>query len=680
MLRKLRRRVLAILAIYAWLPFAFARPMPRTTMPQQSASLGGAAIADIDLSGFNLLDSTRSIQVGADCSTGHGLGANDVCINGVAEHNGLLWADAGITVSGAALTMTGQNIVLAGNNITDATQPIELGSSCATSQALGANATLICGAAEVDGVLYADAGVVLPMGQNLSVGVTDGSIFALRDLATDQSVLTTSTNRYLLLVERADSAGYSIGTATNPTLRIHSADITDTTQWIQTSHNQTDAVLETGLGDLILTPAGADVTLTASDLNIALGKSLELGGSTGAILVLQDFASDGAVLALGPSNTLLITENADVAGYAIAAKTNPTIRVHSATIGTTTQWEQFYHDQVDGNIETGLGDINLIPAGGDVNLGTANLLSTGFISAPSSFVELGAACSTDHSLGTGDTCSGELEVNGTLWVDGNTVHGAFNTIQWSTGATVPQIFQKDTTSDTFFFASNASRYFIFVEGADSAGYTIGSAATNPVIRVHSADVTTTTQWLQVYHDQTDGNIETGLGDLKVIPAGGDVNISAADVNLDLGKVVELAGSTGMSIGVADLTTDGGYIALGPSKTLVIIENGDTPYNINGGTNPQFRVHSADVSDTTLHILMLHNQTDGLIQTGAGSLYLNPATDILKMDSRTCAQVGAAGTAGRMALISDALVTDKWAWCLDNGTNWVVPDGTDTACC
>ena len=77
----------------------------------------------------------------------------------------------------------------------------------------------------------------------------------------------------LIIAEYGDRAfDFAHGAQTNPTLFIHSA-TQNTTQWISFAHNQTDAVIATGAGDLLLTIAGGNLAPSAND-GFALGTAL----------------------------------------------------------------------------------------------------------------------------------------------------------------------------------------------------------------------------------------------------------------------------------------------------------------------------------------------------------------------------------------------------------------------
>ena len=68
---------------------------------------------------------------------------------------------------------------------------------------------------------------------------------------------------------------------------------------------------------------------------------------------------------------------------------------------------------------------------------------------------------------------------------------------------------------------------LITEFADrDVNFGVGIVA-NPTIRIQSADATTTTDALRLWHDQTNGTLDTGGGNLNIAPAGGTVAVTGA---------------------------------------------------------------------------------------------------------------------------------------------------------
>jgi len=78
--------------------------------------------------------------------------------------------------------------------------------------------------------------------------------------------------------------------------------------------------------------------------------------------------------------------------------------------------------------------------------------------------------------------------------------------------------------------ASGSGYFSLMETGDGANANRSPAATsvNPVFRIYSADASIATPWIDFSHDNTDGNIQTGLGKINLKPAT-DVTITTGNL-------------------------------------------------------------------------------------------------------------------------------------------------------
>lgn len=90
---------------------------------------------------------------------------------------------------------------------------------------------------------------------------------------------------------------------------------------------------------------------------------------------------DSLLLGLSSSNSLLITEKADMAfDFSHAGQTNPTLFVHSRNQNTD-QWISISHDGTNGVIDVGVGKVTF-PGGvaaGSGDITAANVAATGTI-------------------------------------------------------------------------------------------------------------------------------------------------------------------------------------------------------------------------------------------------------------------------------------------------------------
>lgn len=211
-----------------------------------------------------------------------------------------------------------------------------------------------------------------------------------------------------------------------------------------------------------------------------------------------------AILFGDTSKYLLCCEYADRSfDFAHAAQTNPTIFLHSAN-QSTTEWISLAHDQTDGVISTGAGNIKLLPATGSIT-------------------QIGDAGSTSRGLNTNDDLfvSGELEIDGTVYLDGLTQVAGSQTLKllddsktaYGNSLDTQLLFNTDQTVNTFIVGvDGTSRSVIICDSADKTYDFNHTAQSNPTLIIHSANQSTS-QWISVTHDSGNGRIDVGTGDI-----------------------------------------------------------------------------------------------------------------------------------------------------------------------
>jgi hypothetical protein len=202
--------------------------------------LAGSAI--LNANGNKVYDSSGPLYLGTTGTTGHSLATGDVLVGGKLEVDGVLWADGAIN---------------AGSGVTLAT------------------AAVLTFAAENN---YGSFRHQLDDGLHLSLGNTDGQ-----------------ANRNLLIIDSANSTkDHDHDTlSANPTVFIHSATDPDTanTQWLSFAHDQTDGVISTGLGDVVISPAGSDLVIGTGGAGVDY--ALKVNGETndGTLTWMEDEAA-----------------------------------------------------------------------------------------------------------------------------------------------------------------------------------------------------------------------------------------------------------------------------------------------------------------------------------------------------------------------------------------------------
>lgn len=155
----------------------------------------------------------------------------------------------------------------------------------------------------------------------------------------------------------SDSVIVSLDSRDSPTLsypcvRVYSTDETEANDYIEMYHDQ--------ISSFISSPG---------TIKISVNNQLQFGffGDTGFAMkgsLSNDELLFGVLSDTG--NTIIITSNTNFYdNHDHGSQTNPTLFIHSITAPDTdnTQWLSLFHDQTDGNIETGSGDLYLNPAG-----------------------------------------------------------------------------------------------------------------------------------------------------------------------------------------------------------------------------------------------------------------------------------------------------------------------------
>ncbi len=142
------------------------------------------------------------------------------------------------------------------------------------------------------------------------------------------------------------------------------------------------------------------------------------------------------------------------------------------------------------------------------------------------YTKIGDASTTSHTLALNDDLhvSGNLEVDTTLFQDGGMVFAADRAFEFSNVGCKIEYNTATQTTDTLIWTLPPSNNIIFSDWDSRDADHDHTTQTNPTIFVQSATNPNTdnTQWISFTHNQTDGVITTGKGDLFLSPAGGEV--------------------------------------------------------------------------------------------------------------------------------------------------------------
>ncbi len=193
-------------------------------------------------------------------------------------------------------------------------------------------------------------------GFQISLG--SGSDFSMRQSTTGSNdhiqfgigVGAQGQSGYLSLLERADEGSVNrapLVTSLNPKFRIYSADAGQALDYIEFSHNQTDAVIEWGNGSLLLGSASATTTFSSTGaltlegllttvgitdtgvLNFGGATSLEIPNTTAPTVnaigeLALDTTSGNLILATSTNSTSVVFGGATTTLYAFSiASTSP---------------------------------------------------------------------------------------------------------------------------------------------------------------------------------------------------------------------------------------------------------------------------------------------------------------------------------------------------------------------
>jgi hypothetical protein len=187
----------------------------------------------------------------------------------------------------------------------------------------------------------------------------------------------------------------------------------------------------------------------------------------------QDTTRAQLVLGLGTAlgNQFVIGENAWIGhDYDHAVQTNPTLFIHSAIDPDTfsNQWFSFAHDQTDCIITSGKGSFRFNGPSGCSVIGYQTIFTRHYV----------------NNYGDGAPC-GYITVNGFM-------------LHLATCGNLVGVVDRANNFDDYAHAAPAA---------------------NPEFYVHSATAaaTATDQWIMLVHDQTNGGVSTGKGNLILNP-------------------------------------------------------------------------------------------------------------------------------------------------------------------
>ncbi len=599
------------------------------------------------------------------------------------------------------------------------------------------------GILEVDGAAYFDASATFAAGvtyrdnAQLKFGDGDDAIMNWETADADAhylNLILAQASRNFIISEDVN-IDWGHAASTDPTLFIHSSDGTDTTDWISLTHNQTDGVIDVGTGAVNFLDnvqvgdgtfawghapqVGIEGALEVDGLAyfdgsavISHGTKMWLGGTTSndAYFKPMSLAQNQLLLALGANvgRQLVLTNGVSTdRDHDLAVQTDPTLVVYSALDPDTDNGEYLglsYLGLTAGTLETDRPKFDMTftsvspfaTAGGtnrdgaDIIFDASSPTNSGTIYGITSV----GANTNSHNIDTAKDSlfvDGQLEVDGTAYFDGITYFDSV--VQLNDD----KVLQLGSSSDAKFTWETAdadahylnlaltgvSRNFIISEDVDIDWGHV--ASTDPTLFVQSSDSTTVADWISLSHDQTDGRISVGTGQLILDAPGGvalqDGGVTALSITND-GTMTTLLPPSGDYLRIGDAVAGHDKLVTPTDDDLFITGK----LEVDGIAYFDSSVYLAESvvigggkqisSNASLYGSLL---LDSTLQTNRTMAFLTGSTAnsilINEYDDRDFNFAHTQQTNPTIFIHSANQSTDEWLSFTHNGTNGVIDVGT-----
>lgn len=216
------------------------------------------------------------------------------------------------------------------------------------------------------------------------------------------NIAISSVSRNIIISEDRN-IDWGRAAQTNPTLYIQSSNSVETAQFISFTHNQVDAVISSGEGDIRLAPS---TNLVNVQDNVAYSCGTDDDVRWQWETADADAHYFGIVISGTSSQNIIISSDNDI-DWTKAAQTNPTVWIQSADSANVAQYISFSHNQTNALITSGAGAVVIDgPDGVDLLDGTVLALS---VSSDGTTATLNPAAGDHLYLTTGT--SGEIQLN-----------------------------------------------------------------------------------------------------------------------------------------------------------------------------------------------------------------------------------------------------------------------------
>lgn len=262
-------------------------------------------------------------------------------------------------------------------------------------------------------------------------------------------------------------------------------------------------------------------------------------GSTASLQVLGSGVGDPPLLWHNPSgNTITFGDDLDLGGtigFVAIGTGDDTIRVRELVgqTGRLTSWQAAGTNQVSGVRVDGSHDFGSTSQGVNILGATTGVLTlAGYGNSNNESLSLNFE-SVANTVGvTSSTGVTALTFSGFALSSSSYTGSVIMTdnvgLSMGSGTDARLEFDTSETNDTLKLglvcnSANSSGNFIICESADINTDFGASQVINPTLRIQSSDATSTADFVAIYHDQTDGRIDVGAGNLKI---GNTIDLSA----------------------------------------------------------------------------------------------------------------------------------------------------------
>jgi hypothetical protein len=223
---------------------------------------------------------------------------------------------------------------------------------------------------------------------------------------------------------------------------------------------------------------------------------------------------------------------------------------------------------------------------GDIT--TANNQSLKLVPDGTGIVQIGDAGTTNRGLSANDDLfvSGKFEVDGNSYFDSTALFMApgsfYDNIPcvFGTGSEAMLEWNTAQTNDALMIGvavgtAEQSGNVIICEVTDRSVDFGHPVTSNPTLYIQSADATSPSEYIRIYHDQTDGHIECGSGALQINYGGGSVYFFKGTTANPLIHI------SGYDSAVGAVKT--GYIGIDTDGTLVMASPSGEPFRFEAGS-------------------------------------------------------------------------------------------------